>query len=64
VAEAVALADRIILLENGGIGLDMPVNLPRPRERGEPAFAHIEGEVLRRVLGKDSSNHKATRLQF
>ena len=64
VAEAVALADRIILLEEGGIGLDIPVNLPRPRERGEPAFAHVEGEVLRRVLGTDRTRHQATKLQF
>jgi sulfonate transport system ATP-binding protein len=52
VAEAVALADRVILLEDGGIGLDIPVNLPRPRERGAAEFARLEGEVLRRVLRK------------
>ena len=59
VAEAVALADRIILLEDGGIGLDIPVNLPRPRERGEAAFARIEGEVLRRVMRKGNPDRLA-----
>jgi len=52
VAEAVALADRVVLLEQGGIGLDIPVDLPRPRERGAAAFARIEGDILRRVLNK------------
>jgi len=59
VAEAVALADRVILLEDGGIGLDIAVNLPRPRQRGEAAFARIEGEVLRRVLGQQTPNQPA-----
>jgi sulfonate transport system ATP-binding protein len=55
VAEAVALADRIVLLEAGGVGLDLAVRLPRPRERGEPGFAHLEGEVLRHILGVNNT---------
>lgn len=31
VSEAVAVADRVILIEDGEIGLDLPVELPRPR---------------------------------
>jgi len=50
VAEAVALADRIILIEDGAIALDQRVNLTRPRSRGNPAFAMIEERVLTRVL--------------
>lgn len=50
VTEAVALADRILLLEEGRIAVDLPVDLPRPRRRGDPAAAAIEGRVLDRLL--------------
>jgi sulfonate transport system ATP-binding protein len=50
VSEAVALADRVLLVENGRIALDERVRLPRPRSRGEPAYAALEDRVLRRVL--------------
>jgi sulfonate transport system ATP-binding protein len=50
VTEAVALADRILLMENGRIGLDIAVDLPRPRRRGDPAAAPIEGRILDRLL--------------
>ena len=36
VAEAVALADRILVLEEGRIALDLAVDAPRPRRRGDP----------------------------
>ncbi|PWV65668.1 ATP-binding cassette domain-containing protein [Plasticicumulans acidivorans] len=52
VGEAVALADRVILLEDGGVGLDRAIALPRPRGRGQAAFARAEGEVLARVMGE------------
>ena len=50
VAEAVALADRVLLVEHGRITLDERVALPRPRTQGSPAFAELEGRVLARVL--------------
>jgi sulfonate transport system ATP-binding protein len=50
VSEAVALADRILLLEQGRIALDIEVDLPRPRRRGDAAAAEIEGRVLDRLL--------------
>lgn len=50
VSEAVALADRILLIENGVIGLDLTVDLPRPRSRGSAQYAAIEQQVLARVL--------------
>lgn len=50
VGEAIALADRVILIEDGRIGLDLPVRLPRPRQRGSAAFAALEANVLERVL--------------
>ena len=50
VAEAVALADRVLLIEDGRITLDMQVDLPRPRQRGHAAFAVLEQAILSRVL--------------
>jgi sulfonate transport system ATP-binding protein len=55
VTEAVALADRILLLEEGRIALDLPVDLPRPRRRGDPAAAAIEGRVLDRLLHRQTT---------
>jgi len=50
VAEAVALADRVLLIEEGQITLDVQVDLPRPRQRGTAAFAALEQAILSRVL--------------
>jgi sulfonate transport system ATP-binding protein len=50
VSEAVAVADRVILIEEGRIGLDVAVDLPRPRQRGSHALAEIESRILDRVL--------------
>ncbi|WP_132829812.1 ATP-binding cassette domain-containing protein [Pseudomonas aeruginosa] len=52
VSEAVAVADRVILIEDGEIGLDLPVELPRPRSRGSARLAALEAEVLNRVLAQ------------
>jgi sulfonate transport system ATP-binding protein len=51
--EAIALADRVILIEQGRIAFDVRVDLPRPRRRGTPEFAALEGRVLDRVLGAE-----------
>jgi sulfonate transport system ATP-binding protein len=50
VHEAVALGDRIVLIDSGHIALDRSVDLARPRARGSVAFAGLEEEVLQRVL--------------
>ena len=39
VSEAVALADRVVLIEDGRIALDQRVALPRPRQRGSRCCA-------------------------
>jgi sulfonate transport system ATP-binding protein len=49
VSEAVALADRVVLIEDHRIALDERIALPRPRHRG-PAFAAHEERILERVL--------------
>jgi sulfonate transport system ATP-binding protein len=50
VQEAVVLADRILLIENGRLALDLPVGLARPRERGSANFGALEKQVLEHVL--------------
>lgn len=50
VEEAVAMADRVIVVEAGQIALDVPVDLPRPRNRGSQAFSAVESAVLARVM--------------
>jgi sulfonate transport system ATP-binding protein len=50
VQEALALADRVVLIEDGRITLDLKVDLPRPRARGSAAFAALEQRLLGRIL--------------
>ncbi len=50
VSEAVALADRILLLDAGQVAMDVPIDLPRPRRHGNPEAAAIEGRILERLL--------------
>jgi len=51
VQEALALADRVLLIEEGRLGLDLRIDLPRGQRRGTGAFAALEHQVLSRVLG-------------
>lgn len=55
VSEAVAIADRVILIEDGQVGLDLTIDLPRPRARGSHRLAALEAEVLNRVLALPGS---------
>ena len=55
VQEAVALADRVVLIEDGRIALDERIDLPRPRSQGDAAFAAIEKRILDRVLQKPAT---------
>lgn len=50
VQEAVALADRVILIEDGTVSFDERIDLPRPRSRGDVRFAALEKRILDRVL--------------
>jgi sulfonate transport system ATP-binding protein len=56
VSEAVALADRILLLEDGAVAIDVTVDQPRPRRRGDPRSAVIEGRILDRLLRMTHAN--------
>ena len=62
VAEAVALADRVLLVEDGRITLDEPVAFARPRAHGTAAFAELEGRVLSRVLKETPGEAERPRL--
>jgi sulfonate transport system ATP-binding protein len=46
VDEAVLLADRIVMLEDGRIALDMTIDLPRPRRHGMEGFAPLRATLL------------------
>jgi sulfonate transport system ATP-binding protein len=52
VGEAIALADRIVLIERGAIALELEVDLPRPRHRGDPAFGALEERLLAHILDR------------
>ena len=50
VAEAVALADRVLVIEDGRIAHDVHVDIPRPRRRGSADLAALEGSILSNLL--------------
>ena len=50
VSEAVALADRVIVLDEGRIALDVAVEHERPRERGAADLAELEGRLLKAIF--------------
>jgi sulfonate transport system ATP-binding protein len=59
VSEAVALADRVLLLEDGIITLDTKIDLPDARRRGTPESAAIEAQILGHLLDHDRSKRRA-----
>jgi sulfonate transport system ATP-binding protein len=50
VSEAVALADRVLIIEDGRIAQDIDIDLKRPRDRGSADVAALEGAILRELL--------------
>jgi sulfonate transport system ATP-binding protein len=52
VAEAVTLADRVIVIDQGAIALDIRVDLPRPRLRGAAEVAALEGRILDELFAR------------
>lgn len=50
VEEAVALANRIVLIENGEIALIHPVKLPYPRQREHPLFSSTVHSIRNRIM--------------
>jgi sulfonate transport system ATP-binding protein len=56
VEEAVVLSDRVILIEQGKVTLDLTIDLPRPRIRSSAAFAALSDRIRSRVLGITESS--------
>jgi sulfonate transport system ATP-binding protein len=56
VAEAVALADRVLIIEDGRIAHDFEVGIARPRERGSADLASLEGEILHELLRTEAQS--------
>jgi sulfonate transport system ATP-binding protein len=51
-AEAITLADRVVMLDQGRVAMELRVPLPRPRERAAGLFPVLEGRLLRRILSR------------
>lgn len=49
VDEAVALADRVLVLDRGSIVLDLVNDAPRPRDRATPDFAVLRARLLEQL---------------
>jgi sulfonate transport system ATP-binding protein len=47
VTEAVMLGDRVVLIEDGIVKLEVDVPIARPRQRGSPQVAALEERILR-----------------
>ncbi|TIU71043.1 MAG: ATP-binding cassette domain-containing protein, partial [Mesorhizobium sp.] len=52
VGEAVALADRVVVIGAGRIALDLDVPVARPRRHGSAELAHIEGTILDHLFNR------------
>ncbi|MCM3709635.1 ATP-binding cassette domain-containing protein [Sporosarcina luteola] len=50
VEEAVSLADRVILLQDGMIAQDVAIPLPRPRQRDHTTFTSTVNQILKQIL--------------
>jgi len=50
VGEAISLGDRVLLIQDGIVSLDVDVPLERPRRRGSPQMAKLERRVLDHLL--------------
>lgn len=60
VEEAVALADRVVLIEAGRVAMDMPIALSRPRHRADAACAALVEHILERVLNSGATRKEHT----
>jgi sulfonate transport system ATP-binding protein len=46
VDEAILLADRVLVLTDGTIAVDLPVGMPKPRDRGDARFSELRVRLL------------------
>jgi sulfonate transport system ATP-binding protein len=59
VDEAVVLADRVVLLAQGRTAMEWPIDLPRPRDRADPAFSVLVQTILRSVMEEAAADRHA-----
>jgi sulfonate transport system ATP-binding protein len=50
VSEALLLADRVVMIEQGEIAMDIPISLPRPRRHASAELGALEDVILDRLL--------------
>lgn len=66
VGEAVRLADRIVLIEDGNIAMDVRIDAPRPRVMSDSELVQLEEKVLNRIIhgesNEESKNKKTKEL--
>jgi sulfonate transport system ATP-binding protein len=63
VSEAIAIADRVLIIEDGCIARDIHVDIGRPRQRGSADLAALEGSILSELLrGGDERLNTTTRM--
>ncbi|WP_040209238.1 ATP-binding cassette domain-containing protein [Neobacillus jeddahensis] len=55
VEEAVMLSDRVIVLKDGNVAVDQVIEMPRPRQRANPAFTKYSEEILAEIMGTRSA---------
>ncbi|WP_411113986.1 ABC transporter ATP-binding protein [Streptomyces sp. 029-5] len=58
VDEAIVLADRVVVLEEGRIAADLPVELPAPRRHGSTEYAALRHRLLAQ-LGVDLAGEES-----
>jgi sulfonate transport system ATP-binding protein len=46
VEESLVLADRVLVMDGGGIAHEVRVELPRPRDVGDPRFVELRAQLL------------------
>jgi sulfonate transport system ATP-binding protein len=46
VEESLLLADRVLVMDGGGIAHEVGVDLPRPRDVGDPRFVELRAQLL------------------
>lgn len=54
VREAIRLADRIILIEDGNLSMDLEIDYPRPRQLSDAKLAVLEEQILNRIMNGEA----------
>lgn len=55
VEEAVTLADRVLLIEEGKVVMNKEINLPRPRQKDNIQYVSLAAQILNRVMQVDGA---------